>query len=71
MRSASSEVRVLISLTTSLSSPGGAPSMKEEHMSVVSLILDSQRQCQSGLKSRMLVTSRLEETHMRGGDNRS
>ena len=30
-----SEVRAFMSLTTSLSSPGGAPRMKEEHISVV------------------------------------
>ena len=37
-----SDVRVLMSLTTSLSSPGGAPSMKDEQMSIVSLMLDCQ-----------------------------
>ena len=34
----SSEVRALMSLTTSLSSPGGAPSMKVEHISVVDML---------------------------------
>ena len=33
-----SEVRVLMSLTTSLSSPGGAPSMKEEQTSTGELM---------------------------------
>lgn len=40
MAGSSSAVRALMSLTTSLSSPGGAPCMKEEQISTAEAILE-------------------------------